>query len=67
MSEIRQNLDLRKILGVTNVCIFLKSRFVYTEVFPNFLIAVIAGGLEEWISDGSCDDINNNALCQFDG
>ena len=28
---------------------------------------VEVGGLEAWISDGSCDDINNNALCQFDG
>ena len=33
----------------------------------NFLIPVTAGGLEEWISDGSCDDINNNVPCQFDG
>ena len=23
--------------------------------------------MEEWISDGSCDDINNNVPCQFDG
>ena len=28
---------------------------------------MIAGGLEEWIKDGSCDDINNNAPCQYDG
>ena len=28
---------------------------------------MIAGGLEEWISDGSCDDINNNVQCKFDG
>ena len=28
---------------------------------------VEVGGLEAWISDGSCDDINNNAFCQFDG
>jgi hypothetical protein len=30
-------------------------------------MTVIAGGLDEWISDGSCDDINNNVPCQFDG
>ena len=28
---------------------------------------MIAGGLDEWISDLSCDDINNNLLCQYDG
>ena len=28
---------------------------------------MIAGGLEEWITDGSCDDINNNVPCQYDG
>ena len=28
---------------------------------------MIASGLEEWITDGSCDDINNNAPCQYDG
>ena len=25
------------------------------------------GGRNVWISDGLCDDINNNELCQFDG
>ena len=25
------------------------------------------GGRNVWISDGLCDDINNNVLCQFDG
>ena len=30
-------------------------------------ILVKAGGKEAWISDGLCDDINNNLLCQHDG
>ena len=30
-------------------------------------ISVNGGGRNVWISDGLCDDINNNVLCQFDG
>ena len=37
--EIRKNLDLRKISGVTNI--FLKSRFVCTEVFLTFLLQIL--------------------------
>ena len=25
------------------------------------------GGQDAWISDGVCDDLNNNLFCQFDG
>ena len=39
----------------------------HNNVFLIFHIPAIAGGLEEWISDGSCDDINNNVPCKFDG
>ena len=31
------------------------------------IISVDAGGEETWISDDSCDDINNNPFCMFDG
>ena len=31
------------------------------------IISVEAGGEESWISDDSCDDVNNNQFCNFDG
>ena len=31
------------------------------------IISVEAGGEESWISDGSCDDVNNNQFCNYDG
>ena len=31
------------------------------------IISVEAGGEESWISDDSCDDVNNNPFCMFDG
>ena len=31
------------------------------------IISVEAGGEESWISDDSCDDVNNNELCNYDG
>ena len=31
------------------------------------IIAVEAGGEESWISDDSCDDVNNNQFCKYDG
>ena len=31
------------------------------------IISVEAGGEESWISDDSCDDVNNNQFCKFDG
>ena len=31
------------------------------------IIAVEAGGEESWISDDSCDDVNNNQFCNYDG
>ena len=48
--------------------IYWQTKLISTlRSFSNFSILVTAGGLEEWISDGSCDDINNNVPCQFDG
>ena len=31
------------------------------------IISVEAGGEDSWISDDSCDDVNNNQFCNFDG
>ena len=31
------------------------------------IISVEAGGEESWISDDSCDDVNNNQFCNYDG
>ena len=31
------------------------------------IISVEAGGEESWISDDSCDDLNNNQFCNYDG
>ena len=31
------------------------------------IISVEGGGEESWISDDSCDDVNNNQLCNYDG
>ena len=31
------------------------------------IISGEAGGEETWISDDSCDDVNNNQLCGYDG
>ena len=47
--------------------IYFQIMLISNDFFSNFLIPVIADGLEEWISDGSCDDINNNVPCKFDG
>ena len=48
--------------------IYVQIMLISNDFFSNFFNPVIAaGGLEEWISDGSCDDINNNIPCKFDG
>ena len=47
--------------------IYFQIMLISNDFFSNFFNPVIAGGLEKWISDGSCDDINNNVPCQFDG
>ena len=31
------------------------------------IISVQAGGEDNWISDDSCDDVNNNQFCNYDG
>ena len=31
------------------------------------IISGEAGGEETWISDDSCDDVNNNQFCEYDG
>ena len=31
------------------------------------IISGEAGGEEIWISDDSCDDVNNNQFCEYDG
>ena len=31
------------------------------------IISGEAGGEEIWISDDSCDDVNNNQFCRYDG
>jgi hypothetical protein len=42
----------------------LDIRFISSKL-P--IISVKAGGEESWISDDSCDDVNNNPFCMFDG
>ena len=42
----------------------LDIRFISSKL-P--IISVEAGGEESWISDDSCDDVNNNPFCMFDG
>ena len=39
-------------------------RFISSKLL---IISVDAGGEESWISDDSCDDVNNNPFCMFDG
>ena len=43
---------------------FINIRFICSKL-P--IISVEAGGEESWISDDSCDDVNNNPFCKFDG
>ena len=43
---------------------FINIRFISSKL-P--IISVEAGGEESWISDDSCDDVNNNQFCNFDG
>ena len=31
------------------------------------IISAEAGGEDSWISDDSCDDVNNNQFCKYDG
>ena len=44
--------------------IFINIRFILSKL-P--IISVEAGGEDSWISDDSCDDVNNNQFCNFDG
>ena len=44
--------------------IIKNARFTFSNL-P--IISVEAGGEESWISDDSCDDVNNNQFCNFDG
>ena len=44
--------------------ILLNIRFIPSKL-P--IISVEAGGEESWISDDSCDDVNNNQFCNYDG
>ena len=41
------------------------SDFFFISKLP--IISVDAGGEETWISDDSCDDVNNNQFCNYDG
>ena len=46
-----------------------KSRTVHGH-YRSFVLlkfSVKAGGHTSWISDNSCDDVNNNIHCDFDG
>ena len=43
---------------------FINIRFISSKL-P--IISVEAGGEESWISDDSCDDVNNNQFCNYDG
>ena len=42
----------------------IDNRFISSKL-P--IISVEAGGEESWISDDSCDDVNNNQFCNYDG
>ena len=44
--------------------IFISIQFISSKL-P--IISVEAGGEESWISDDSCDDVNNNQFCNYDG
>ena len=44
--------------------LILTIRFIISKLT---IISVEVGGEETWISDDSCDDVNNNKFCQFDG
>ena len=43
---------------------FISIRFISSKL-P--IISVETGGEESWISDDSCDDVNNNQFCNYDG
>jgi hypothetical protein len=53
--------------------LFAKVRINNTLINIRFIssklqiISVEAGGEESWISDDSCDDVNNNQFCNYDG
>ena len=59
-----------EILNASSVC---KSKMQYTYNYQIYIssklpiISVEAGGEESWISDDSCDDVNNNQFCNYDG
>ena len=42
----------------------MNIRFISSKLL---IISVEAGGEDRWISDDSCDDVNNNQICNFDG
>ena len=43
------------------------STLSYSFISKLPIISVEVGGEEAWISDDSCDDVNNNPFCMFDG
>ena len=57
------NIEL-KCQSVRSLSTLISVKFISSRL-P--IISVEAGGEESWISDDSCDDVNNNQFCNYDG
>ena len=55
---------MRVLVAKVSINTLIDIRFISSKL-P--IISVEAGGEESWISDDSCDDVNNNQFCNFDG